>query len=110
MNEIEILTKKILHESPQKGDAIIWLQGDGYERGEKVLELFRDGYGHYIVITGNDIRIEEKQRLGQNNIRIQEMQEWLMRNGVSGNQIIVDPLAMHTRVLSRGKRGNLHCR
>jgi len=42
---------------PEKADAIVWLQGDRYDRGNKVLELFKKGFAPKILVSGNNVRV-----------------------------------------------------
>ena len=91
------LLKMIGREKPQKADAIIWLQGDRYDRGIKVLNLFKSGWGKKIVISGNNELVGVSKRCGENNITLTEMAEWLKKRGVKSKRIIIDDESFSTR-------------
>lgn len=97
MNEFIKLHNLILKEKPQTVDAIIWLQGDRYDRELTVIQLFRDGWSDKIIISGNNILIGEKIKPGENNISLNEMKDRLSKNGIPHYSIIVDDGAMNTK-------------
>ena len=82
---------------PQKADAIVWLQGDGYDRGMKVLNLFRDGWAPKIVVSGNDQLIDTNKRPAESNISLTQMVEWLEKRGVKEHQIIIEKNSFNTK-------------
>lgn len=82
---------------PEKSDAVIWLQGDRYDRGKKVLEMYKTGFAKKIIISGNDILIGPKKRPGENNISLDSMEKYLIRNGISKKDIIIDSKSLNTK-------------
>ncbi|MDO8265156.1 MAG: YdcF family protein [Candidatus Parcubacteria bacterium] len=86
----------ISKEKTQKADAIIWLQGDRYDRARKVIGLFKKGFGKKIFLTGNNILVGDKKRPGTDNITLTKMEEWLEKNGIGRKEIIIDNKSFHT--------------
>jgi len=70
--KIEQLQTLMTTPKPEKADAIVWLQGNMYDRGEKVLELYHAGYAPWIVVTGNNTRAVE-----DDNVKIHDIVSWL---------------------------------
>ena len=95
--ELEILNKLILTEKPEVSDAIVWLQGDRYDRGPKTLELFQRGFAPVILISGNNELIGPEKRVGENNISLSEMKAWLIEHGVDDEVIITESKSFNTR-------------
>jgi len=95
-SEVNKLLKSIKQEKPQKADAIVWLQGDRYDRGRKVLDLFKDGWAPKIVVSGNDLLIGPSKTPGENNISLTEMVKWLKKRGIKSQQIIIDNKSFNT--------------
>jgi len=87
----------LLKEPPLLADAIIWLQGDRYSRAFKVLKLYKDGWSKKIVISGNNILIGKEKRLGENNISLDQMKQFLFKKGISAKSLIIDDEAMNTK-------------
>ena len=87
----------LLKEIPQSSDAIIWLQGDRYDRGYKVIKLYKEDYSKKIIITGNNILIGNKTRVGEANISLDAMKDFLLKKGVDNKSIIIDDGAMNTK-------------
>lgn len=87
----------LLKERPQKSDAIVWLQGDRFDRGLKTLELFNNGWAPKIIISGNDELIGPGKRPGENNVSLQEMKQWLLERGLNNKDIIVENQSFNTR-------------
>lgn len=56
MNKYTELMKLMEKEEPEPADAIVWLQGDKLDRGEKVSQLcVEDGYASNIILSGNNV-------------------------------------------------------
>lgn len=87
----------LLKDKIKKSDAVIWLQGDRLDRGDKVLEIYKFELAKLVVISGNDILIGPKMRPGENNISLGEMKKYLMKNGISKKDIIVDYKSFNTK-------------
>lgn len=105
---LEIL-KKMEQEQAENSDAAVWVQGDRFERGKKILELFNAGYAPKILLTGNNVLVGEKTAKGTNNITIVETRRWLRQRGVSSSKIIIDKNSYNTyeqaiNVLSLARR------
>lgn len=97
VNEFRQLYNLILSEQAVKADAIIWLQGDRFNRSQKVLELYQAGYSDKIIITGNNVLVGAGKRPGENNISLDEMRQWLLAKGVPESAILVDENSMNTK-------------
>lgn len=93
--------RELMATLPQKSDAIVWLQGDRYDRGEKALELLRAGCAPLIVVTGNDRLIGPGIRPGENNVSIPEMVEWLKERDIGDEQILIDDGSFNTKDQAR---------
>lgn len=96
----KVLFKKlydlILLQPLAKSDIIVWLQGDRLDRASKVLRLYNAGWAKKILISGNNILIGSNQRVGENNISLVQMSQWLIKKGVKNSDIIIDDRAMNT--------------
>ncbi|MDO8592419.1 MAG: GNAT family N-acetyltransferase [bacterium] len=87
----------LLKQPPRKSQAIIWPQGDRYDRGRKVLELYQRKWAPIIAITGNNALIGENDRAEEKNISVERMASWLIRRGVSQQDIIIDKNSLNTK-------------
>lgn len=96
-NKVQKLQKYLMNKEPEAGDAIVWLQGDRYDRGKKVLVLFKEKYAPLILLSGNNVLLSPRQRPGEKNISLPAMKRWLIKNGVKSRHIIVDDKAMNTK-------------
>ena len=95
--EFKKLYELLGQEKAAQADAIIWLQGDRYDRAHKTLKLYNDGWAKKIIISGNNILIGNKKRKGENNISLDSMQQFLFRQGVVAKNLIIDGGAMNTK-------------
>jgi len=89
--KIEQLQTLMTTPKPEKADAIVWLQGNMYDRGEKVLELYHAGYAPWIVVTGNNTRAVE-----DDNVKIHDIVSWLEKHGVDRSAVLVDDQSINT--------------
>lgn len=78
-------------------DAIVWLQGDRFDRGAVALALYQQGRAPRILLTGNNELVGESTRPGETNVRIDAMANWLIERGVPASAIEQDSQSMHTR-------------
>lgn len=80
---------KILDNSIEKSDAIVCLEGDGYHRVKKSLELFQRGLAKNIVISG-----------GLNNppfsLPAKVLLKFFLENGVNRKKIILEEVSLNT--------------
>jgi hypothetical protein len=95
--EFWVLYNLLLQCQPQKSDAIVWLQGDQYDRAYKVLELYKTGFSELVIITGNDQLIGSNIRQGENNISFEEMVYFLIKRGVKKEHILQDKKSLDTK-------------
>lgn len=89
--EIEKLQTLVTSQRPEKADVIVWLQGNMYDRGRKVLELYQAGFASQIVITGNNTRVVEDDSVG-----VDDLAHWLEERGVDERAIILDKQSLNT--------------
>lgn len=82
---------------PEISDAVIWLQGDRYDRGPKIVELYQEGFAPKIIISGNNDLIGPKKRPGENNVSLEDMRRWLLGEGIRESDIIVEDKSFNTR-------------
>lgn len=94
---IKKLYNLIIQDVVKKSDAIIWLQGDRYDRAGKTLKLYNDGWAKTIIISGNNVLIGNNARMGENNISLDKMKNYLLKKGIRERNIIVDDSAMNTK-------------
>lgn len=87
----------IIAESPTKADIIIWLQGDRYDRGAKVLKLYKQEWGQKIILSGNNVLIGRGLRPGENNVSLGKMKNFLIKRGVRKKDLIIDNGGMNTK-------------
>src|SRR3989339_397174 len=92
-----LLNNLILNDMPEKCEAIVWLQGDRYDRGPKTAELYRKGWASKIIISGNNELIGPKKRPGENNVSLGEMRRWLLERNIKESDIIVEDKSLNTR-------------
>lgn len=85
---LDALHARVLTETPIPADAIVWLQGNGYDRGPKALDLFRAGFAPRTIITGNRVR---------SPITVDHLAQWLRDRDVPASALLLDATAMHTR-------------
>jgi len=92
----------LLQDRPLLADAVIWLQGDRYDRAEKVLAIYRAKLAPLVVISGNNLLVGPGPRAGETNINVVEMRDYLLENGVKEGDILIDEGALNT--LEQAKR------
>lgn len=86
----------ILKQTPKKSSAVVWLQGDRYDRAKKILELYK-AWAPKIVIAGNNALIGKNKRQEENNILLEAMVGWLVRRRVKRSDIIIDKNSLNTK-------------
>lgn len=94
--QIRKLFNLILKEKARRSEVIVWLQGDRYDRGQKVFEFFRNNFASKILISGNNILIGKGPRKGEENISLGEMKKWLIKKGVRAHKIIINEGPLNT--------------
>jgi len=88
---------KIMEEKPQEADAIVWLQGDRYDRARKVLGLFKKGWAKKILLSGNNIPPTMKRIEGVDyEITLINLADWLKKRGVNSKDILIDDKSFNT--------------
>lgn len=74
---------------PRPAEAAIWLQGDRYDRAKNVLKIYNK-LTNLIVISGNNLLVGTKTRPGEKNTNLYQMKEYLLKNKVKENDIIIE--------------------
>ncbi len=90
------LYELVLNQSLAKADAIIWIQGDRFDRGSEVVDLYKQGMAKTIVVTGNNVLCGVGPRPGENDASIDELVNWLKNQDVPDKDIIVDSDSLNT--------------
>lgn len=102
----------IVCQKPEKSDVIVWLQGDRFDRGNKVLELFKNNFTPKILISGNNVRAGKPGELDAfHDTNLGENKAFLIKNGISENNILIDDQSINTglhpqNVLALAKKYN----
>ncbi len=90
-----LLCDLLLEEKPCQADVVVWLQGDRYDRGYKVIELYKKKFSKKILISGNNLLLGSR-KLGEDNISLDDMVDFLIKKGVNKRNIIIDDDSMNT--------------
>ncbi len=90
--EVKQLQQLVVSQSAEKADVIVWLQGNEYDRGEKVLELFEGDFAPKIFVTGNNVN-----KIDTGTVMVEDIVAWLGSRGVDRASLLVDDQAMNTR-------------
>lgn len=75
----------------RKSDAIILLEGDGYYRFQKAVELYRKGIAEKIVFSGNIIDKD------YGSFPYEEVKPFLLAGGIPEEDLIHENKSLHTR-------------
>jgi len=95
--EFRRLHNLILKDDLRKADAIVWLQGDRYDRAQKIVDLYNQHWGKKVIISGNNILIGSKARIGEDNISLIDMMDFLFKNSIDKKDLIIDNGALNTK-------------
>lgn len=80
------------NDEPQKGDAMLFIQGDGLSRPEIAVNLYRAGIVPKIVVTG-----EIKRKPQKHESRIESVLAVFRTNNIPEQDIIIEPNSINTR-------------
>lgn len=86
----------VCRERPRASDAIVWLQGDRYDRAEKTHSLFIKNWAPMILLSGNNILLDSDARLDEDNVSLLNMKQWLLDHEIPASAILIDDQAMNT--------------
>lgn len=89
--KIEKLQTLVTTQQSEKADAIVWLQGNMYDRGKKVLELYQAGFAPWVVVTGNNTRVVD-----DDTVRVDDIVQWLKERQVSEDVMVIDKESLNT--------------
>ena len=90
MTNREIFIVLCSNDKLKKSDAIVLLEGDGYNRVEKTISLFKQGWAPKIVVSGG----YDNQNIGSFNG--DKLIPILKENGIKKESIIYENNSMHT--------------
>ncbi|MCX6779803.1 MAG: YdcF family protein, partial [Candidatus Magasanikbacteria bacterium] len=98
MNKIQFenLQSLVLSQKHIKAQAIVWLQGDRLDRGQKVVELFEKKFASKILISGNNVLVGNGTRPGENDLSLKKINLWLIKKGIPKNAIITEDQSLNT--------------
>lgn len=91
MTEREKFTIIISNEIVKPSDAIIYLEGDGDNRVNKVIELYKNGFGKYIVFSGGVNNVSSGCYPYTNVVPL------FLKSGIEENKIIGEIKSQNTK-------------
>lgn len=86
----------LLQQKPAPADSIVFLQGDRFDRADKVQSLFNNALARLIFITGNNILAGRGKRYEENDVRLSKLKERLINKGIPEEAIIIDEHSLNT--------------
>jgi len=75
----------------KSSDAIVVLEGDGYNRVEKAIELYKNNWADRIILSGGF-----ENRPG-GSYHVKELLPGFLKEGISPNAIIIEDISLNTR-------------
>ncbi len=72
-------------------DAIILLEGDGFHRYQKAVDLYKEGLGKKIVFSGNIVQKE------YGSFPYEEVAPYILEQDIPAEDLIHENVSMHTR-------------
>ena len=78
------------NQSPRRGDVIVLLEGDGYNRVKHAARLYTDNYAPRIIVLGGDARRE------YGSFPSRKLARELQKEGVPKSALYVEEKALHT--------------
>lgn len=94
--EASVLFDRLFKQKPYEANAIIFLQGDRFDRAPKVVALYRENFARYILITGNNDLVGRGKRNEENDVHLLKLKEYLVRHGIPQESIFIDDASMNT--------------
>jgi uncharacterized SAM-binding protein YcdF (DUF218 family) len=87
----EIILAIVDNDCLRPSDAIILLEGDGFHRFQKAVELYQKGLGKKIVFSGNIIDRD------YGSFPYEEVAPYILKGGVPEEDLIHEAKSLHTR-------------
>ncbi|KKP26341.1 MAG: hypothetical protein UR14_C0002G0117 [candidate division TM6 bacterium GW2011_GWE2_31_21] len=87
----ELFIVLVSNDMLKKSDAIILLEGDGFFRIDKALELYLQKWASFIVISGGI------QNLDKGSFPAAQLYEALVKKNVNDSDIIIEDMSLNTR-------------
>ena len=81
----------VANEPPKKADAIVVLEGDGFHRIPKAVQLYKSGWAPLVLISGG---IDAPER---GSFPAAQMSRQLTALGVPADRILLEDRSLHTR-------------
>jgi uncharacterized SAM-binding protein YcdF (DUF218 family) len=91
------LYQKLLEQAPEPAEVLVWLQGDSFDRGQKVLELYHQQFANLILLTGNNDSVGPHAKSGEDGVSLFAMRQWLVDKGVPADKITLDDKSFNTK-------------
>ena len=91
------LWKFLLNQQPKKSDVIVLLQGDRLDRVLTAVELYKKKFAEKILITGNNDLVGRGKRNDENDVPLEEIKVFFLKNGIPPEVIIIDEKALNTK-------------
>ncbi|MBI3307887.1 MAG: YdcF family protein [Candidatus Melainabacteria bacterium] len=90
------LFSALLRQKPVPADVIVFLQGDRFDRIDKVQSLFHNSLASLVLITGNNVLIGQGKRYEENDVHLSKLKERLINKGIPEAAIIIDEHSSNT--------------
>jgi len=87
---------KIIGQKPENSDAIVFLQGDRFDRINEALDLYNKGFSKNIVITGNNVLIGAGKRADENDVSLDVIKNYFLERGIPESALIIDDKSLNT--------------
>lgn len=91
ISDREIIMAIVDNDCLQFSDAIILLEGDGFYRFQKAVDLYKEGIGKKIVFSGNII----DKKYG--SYPFEEVKPYILKEGVPEEDLIHENKSLHTQ-------------
>lgn len=91
------LWKFLRKQKPKKAEALVFLQGDRFDRVPATLSLYNSGLAEKILITGNNDLAGRGKRIGENDVSLDKIKEVFLEKGVLKQSLIIDDEAFNTK-------------
>ena len=94
-DSVRRLFELIMATKPEAADVIVWLQGDQFDRGAKVLELYRAGFAPKILIIGNNVQVGIGSKAAEIDVDLPALKHWLVSHSIPESSIMVEDGALN---------------
>lgn len=91
LTDLEIIMAVVNNDCMRPSDAIILLEGDGFHRFQKAVDLYKEGLGRKIVFSGAIVQKE------YGSYPFDEVKPLILKAGVPEDDLIYEDKSLHTR-------------